>query len=662
MIENDAGGNLAAVLERRAVRRADRLPVERRIPDVLEAEQRVEVHLRVVRAGLFVAEVLVERIRIFLERPRVRVVDHARAPHEPPGQRARELVVLERDLAGDDRRAVALRALHEAAPARGQVEDHLGRAQAQACEIDHVHVGLLAHLERAAVGEAEQLRGVAAHALHRELHGNARTAAAVAHPVREHEGLDRRVADHAAVRAAVAEPERSARVVHHLADRVCRELGVVEHGHEQDLATIALEHAVVEQLGRVAIRALRDRLDRILVAGLVVGRVAHRERAVQPAQQHRRLGRSLGEDRAAHLGRAHAAHALLERQREQRGIARTGRERMHRGLVSDQQAERAPRDLRIDLRAVAHRVRGELEQLAPELRRGVDLEHRERDRPARLGREAAHPVELGLRRDDVLARCARARELEHAAPELAEHAPEPEQLVLGRERAGHGLARDRAVRDRARRGEAERARGDALLHDRGHLRDVVRRGRRVVRAALAHHVCAHGAVRHLCAEVHAEAAPLERVEILGEALPLPLDALVECGARNVLDALHELDQEVVLIRPHRCEADAAVAHHGRGDAVIAGRRELRIPGGLAVVVGVDVDEARRHGQPRGVERARGAAGNLPDCSDAAVLYRYIARTRRGAGAVDQGAVANDEVVGHRRILRSRGSACGRVPR
>jgi hypothetical protein len=85
--------------------------------------------------------------------------------------------------------------------------------------------------------------------------------------MREHERLDRRVADHAAVRTAVAEPERRARVEHHLADRVGGELGVVEHGHEEQLAAVALEHAVVEQLGRVAVGALRDRLDRVLVAG-----------------------------------------------------------------------------------------------------------------------------------------------------------------------------------------------------------------------------------------------------------------------------------------------------------------------------------------------------------------------------------------------------------
>ena len=46
-------------------------------------------------------------------------------------------------------------------------------------------------------------------------------------------------------------------------------------------------------------------------------------------------------------------------------------------------------------------------------------------------------------------------------------------------------------------------------------------------------------------------------------------------------------------RPHRREADAAVAHHARRHAVQRRRRELVVPRHLAVVVRVDVDEARR---------------------------------------------------------------------
>ena len=86
-----------------------------------------------------------------------------------------------------------------------------------------------------------------------------------------------------------------------------------------------------------------------------------------------------------------------------------------------------------------------------------------------------------------------------------------------------------------------------------------------------------------------------------ERLPLPRDAFVQRGAGDVLDALHQADQPVVLVGPHRREADAAVAHHDRRHAVLARRREQRVPGDLAVVVRVDVDEAGRDEEPVGVD-------------------------------------------------------------
>ena len=143
--------------------------------------------------------------------------------------------------------------------------------------------------------------------------------------------------------------------------------------------------------------------------------------------------------------------------------------------------------------------------------------------------------------------------------------------------------------------------------DVGHRREVVGRRRARARAALAHHVGAHRAVRHLRADVD-RARPLgERVEVLGERLPAPVDALAQRGAGDVLDALHQLDQPLLAAGVHRREADAAVAHHDRGDAVPARRRELRVPGGLAVVVRVHVDEAGRDQQAVGVDLSRAGA-------------------------------------------------------
>ena len=76
---------------------------------------------------------------------------------------------------------------------------------------------------------------------------------------------------------------------------------------------------------------------------------------------------------------------------------------------------------------------------------------------------------------------------------------------------------------------------------------------------------------------------------------------VSAAPGDVLDALHQLDQPLVPVGRGRGEADAAVAHHDRGDAVPRRRREPRVPRDLGVVVGVDVDPARGDQQPVGVD-------------------------------------------------------------
>ena len=133
------------------------------------------------------------------------------------------------------------------------------------------------------------------------------------------------------------------------------------------------------------------------------------------------------------------------------------------------------------------------------------------------------------------------------------------------------------------------------LHRVGHRLQLVG-GRRLVRvgAALAHHVRAQRRVDDVGADVDRVLAAVERVEVVGERLPVPRQALGERRAGDVLDALEHADQPVVLLgrRLGRGEPDAAVAHRDRGDAVEARRGEQRVPRGLAVEVGVDVDEAR----------------------------------------------------------------------
>ena len=184
---------------------------------------------------------------------------------------------------------------------------------------------------------------------------------------------------------------------------------------------------------------------------------------------------------------------------------------------------------------------------------------------------------------------------------------EPERLGDADQLVGLGGQRRRqlalaaAVVQRARRREAERAGLHGVPGQVGHRRDVVGRRRLAVGATLAHHVQAHRAVGHLGAEVEVAGRAVEIVEVLGERLPRPRQALVEGGAGDVLDALHQLDEALVVGGTDRGEADAAVAHHHRRDAVPAGRGELVVPRRLAVVVGVDVDEPRRDEGAVGVD-------------------------------------------------------------
>ena len=87
-----------------------------------------------------------------------------------------------------------------------------------------------------------------------------------------------------------------------------------------------------------------------------------------------------------------------------------------------------------------------------------------------------------------------------------------------------------------------------------HLGDLLGGGRLAVGAALAHHVEPHRAVAHLGGEVDVVATAVERVEVLADRLPVPGEPLVEHRAGQVLDALHQLDERLVVAGSHRREA------------------------------------------------------------------------------------------------------------
>ncbi len=237
-------------------------------------------------------------------------------------------------------------------------------------------------------------------------------------------------------------------------------------------------------------------------------------------------------------------------------------------------------------------------------------------------------------------------QLQHAGTGRADAPGDAEQLV-GR----GGQARRRppvrgAVVDRPRRREAEgpgpdRPRPPGVPWSRSPpaVGTSV-----VVGTPVAHHVAPQRPVRDLGGDVHGVGQALDHVEVLREALPPPADPLGQRRAGDVLHALHQGDEPVVAVGLHRGEADAAVAHDHRGDALPRGRGQQRVPGDLAVVVGVDVDPARRDQQTVGVQLLAPGAGDLAHEADPTVVHGHVGNSSVSTGPVDDRATPDHEVM------------------
>src|SRR5204862_4697454 len=117
-------------------------------------------------------------------------------------------------------------------------------------------------------------------------------------------------------------------------------------------------------------------------------------------------------------------------------------------------------------------------------------------------------------------------------------------------------------------------------------------------------------------------------------------------------------------RPAWCEADAAIAHDCRGDAVLRGRRDVLAPGDLAVIMGVYVDETGRDQFALGVDLFLAFAQNLADFGDAAARDGDVGLVEVAALAVGNVAAADHDVRGRGQGDSSRlwrGGASSDVP-
>jgi len=149
------------------------------------------------------------------------------------------------------------------------------------------------------------------------------------------------------------------------------------------------------------------------------------------------------------------------------------------------------------------------------------------------------------------------------------------------------------------------------------------------------------------ADIEGVVALVEVIQILGEGFPgAPGHALVQGGAGNVFNAFHQLDQVFFFAAVHRRKPYAAIAHHQGGHTVAGGWVEHIVPGGLAVVVGVNIDPAGGDDAACGVygffccSTDAGVDGDDNPVADANVAAEWC-----GAKAVDNGG-APDQVIEH----------------
>ena len=197
-------------------------------------------------------------------------------------------------------------------------------------------------------------------------------------------------------------------------------------------------------------------------------------------------------------------------------------------------------------------------------------------------------------------------------------------------------------------GEADGAGAQRLHHDAAHLRDL-RVGGGAPARLLAQHVGAHRGVAHEGRHVGHEAATLQRGEVLGIRLEVPVDPGPQRLERHALHVGQVAHDQVPVGGMARGDGEAAVADHHRGDAERARRGRVGIPGELGVVVRVEVHDPRREHEALRVDaRGRGpqigAAPIVADRGDAPVLHRETAVARGRAESIDEPGVVDHEIV------------------
>ena len=146
-------------------------------------------------------------------------------------------------------------------------------------------------------------------------------------------------------------------------------------------------------------------------------------------------------------------------------------------------------------------------------------------------------------------------------------------------------------------------------------------------------------------DVHAQPA-VEGVQIFGERFPGPGHAGAQARQRHAFDLRQHPRDVVAVFGSARRQPEAAVGHEHAGEAVPDARRRQRVPEQLGVVMGMHVDEAGRHDQPRGVDRLGRAAVHRAQRDDLARGNRDVPGVPGRPASIDQESVLDEQIVLH----------------
>ena len=318
---------------------------------------------------------------------------------------------------------------------------------------------------------------------------------------------------------------------------------------------------------------------------------------------------------------------------------------LRRGLMAHKHPEASVANLGTELGAFGVRPPHGIEPAAPLI--GFVLFHDQKcDRSGGGSPPAQEPVKLcvhgvgGVASD--LSADSRRDYLEYPGSDGVHDAKQCGELFFRGERSGYRVAPEVTVTSGAPGREPEGARFQSGLHDGADGEQVV--CGRIFQGPISHDVRSNRSVGNVGADVYGPRDAVQGVEVLGKALPRPVDSFGQGAAGNVLDAFHQLDKGLLSSRTHRRKPDSAVPENGSRHAVPARGSQVPVPGGLAIEVGMYIDEPGGDDGAVGVDDPVGQAVHPSHFHDPSVDDGDVGCAGRPAGAIDHRARPDHEIV------------------